>query len=141
VLSAELVDFVQACIIFARDFEEIQKAQAQAVEDDPAISPTTTEPTFSSLGLGGPTPSSAPSHTADALTVSNAEALVYYSGLPSHPRLIYRTGKKWTPPSGPEAQRRKKQLCPVFGHPIAEPWNSRDLSFRVVQLLDDHKVS
>ncbi|KAJ7602542.1 hypothetical protein B0H17DRAFT_1222761 [Mycena rosella] len=101
----------------------------------------TRSPTAStfSLGLGGDAASSATSYTPDARAVSKAEAQSYYAGLHSEPTLLYRTGKEWSPPSGPEAQRRLKELREVFNHPITKVWN-HDLGWRVVKVMDAHTV-
>ena len=77
---------------------------------------------------------------ADPHAVSMQEALSYYAGLPSEPILIYRTGKPWYPPEGPEAYRRTKELRPVFNHPIVDLW-SNGLSDEVIKVLDTHAVS
>ena len=85
--------------------------------------------------------SSATSHTPDPHAVSEAEAQSYYAGLHSEPTLLYRTGKEqWSPPRGPEAQRRLKELCEVFTHPIANVWN-HELGWKVVEVMDAHMVS
>ena len=85
--------------------------------------------------------SSVTSYTPDPRAVSEAEAQSYYAGLHSEPRLLYRTGKeKWSPPSGPEAQPRLKELREVFNHPITKSWN-HDLGWRVVEVMDAHTVS
>jgi hypothetical protein len=132
VLSAEVVeDYIR----FARSYEEAQSS----VDKDPTISPTTTASTFS-LGLGGGAASSATSYTPDARAVSTVEAQSYYAGLHSEPTLLYRTGKEWSPPRGPEAQRRLKELREVFNHPITKVWN-HDLGWRVVKVMDAHTVS
>jgi hypothetical protein len=108
-----------------------------SVDKDAAISPTITVSTSS---FGGDATSSATSYTPDLHAVSKAEAQSYYAGLHSEPTLLYRTGKEqWSPPRGPEAQRRLKELCEVFTHPIAEVWN-HDLGWKVVKILDTHKV-
>ena len=127
-------DFVEACIIFARNY-----AQAQSLVDngDPALSPTFSE--AESLSLGD-APSSVPSSSPDPHAVSRTEALSYYAGIPSEPTLLYRTGKEWSPPRGPEAQRCRKKLCEVFEHPIASVWN-HDLGWKVIEVMDAHKVS
>jgi hypothetical protein len=79
--------------------------------------------------------------TSDPHAVSKTEAQSYYAGLPSEPVLLYRTGKDlWSPPRGPEAQRRLKELCEVFTHPIADVWND-DLGWKVVEVMDTHAVS
>jgi hypothetical protein len=93
-----------------------------SVDEDDTLSPTTSA--FSSLGFGKDAASGATSYSPDPHAVSEAEALSYYAGLPSEPTLLYRTGKQqWSPPRGPEAQRRLKELCAVFDHPIAKFWN------------------
>ena len=102
VLSAEVIEeyirFAQSC----------QEAQNSA-DNDTAVSPS------SYLGF------SATSYSPDPHAVSKAEAQSYYAGIPSEPTLIYRTGKEqWSPPSGPEAQRRLKELREVFDHPITK---------------------
>ncbi|KAH0585911.1 hypothetical protein H2248_007200 [Termitomyces sp. 'cryptogamus'] len=52
--------------------------------------------------------------------------MFYYSGLPSSPRLVYRSGTTpWAMPTGPEAYRVLKELHPVFGHKIVIVWMSR----------------
>jgi hypothetical protein len=131
------VAFVQACIAFARNYEETHRP----VEQDPTIPPTTTASTgFSSLGFGRDIASSATSYTADVHAVSMEEACSYYTGLPSSPTLLYRTGKAWSPPSGPEAYPRLKELRPVFNHPIVDIWD-KQLSVEVEALLDARTVS
>jgi hypothetical protein len=131
VLSAE---DIEGFIRFARSYVE-----AQSSFDKDAT--TITASTFSSLGFGGDTASSATPYTSDPHSVSKPEALSYYAGLPSEPMLLYRTGKEqWSPPRGPEAQRRLKELCEVFTHPIAKVWN-HDLGWKVVEVMDAHAVS
>jgi hypothetical protein len=130
VLSAEeLDDYIR----FARSYKEAE-SESSVDEDD------ATDSTFP-LGFGGNAASSATSHTHDPHAVSKAEAQSYYAGLPSEPTLLYRTGKEqWSPPRGPEAQRRLKELCEVFTHPIAKVWND-DLGWKVVKVMDTHTVS
>lgn len=71
---------------------------------------------------------------------SAEEALSYYVGLPSKPRLIYRTGQeKWCSPKGPGAYPRRKQLVPVFDHPMANAWNE-ELSRQIANILDKNQV-
>jgi hypothetical protein len=90
--------------------------------------------------FGGDAVSSATSYSPDLYAVSKAEAQSYYAGLPSEPTLVYRTGKEqWSPPSGPEAQRRLKELREVFGHLITKVWH--DLAWKVVSVMNKHKVS
>lgn len=127
--------FIEECIRFA------QREAQSSVDDDDATSIYPTTSAFSSLGFGGNAASSATPHTSDPHSVSNAEALSYYAGLPSEPALLYRTGKQqWSPPRGPEAQRRLKELCTVFNHPITKFWN-RKLAWEVVKVMDAHEVS
>ncbi len=93
------------------------------------------------MGFAHDSASSATSFTSDRHAVSIAEAQSYYAGLHSEPTLLYRTGKEqWSPPKGPEAQRRLKELCEVFDHPITKIWNS-DLAWKVVDIMDVHTVS
>ncbi|KAI0672614.1 hypothetical protein C8Q78DRAFT_1020432 [Trametes maxima] len=135
-MNAELL---AKCIHFAEHYNETRRADD---EDEIAISQTTTASTaFSMLSLGRDAPTSATSLEADSdpRAVSQVEALSYYAGLPSEPRLIYRTGKPWVPPSGPEAQRRTKELRPVFNHSIVGLW-SNGLAFEVVALMEKHKI-
>ncbi|KAI0247212.1 hypothetical protein BJV78DRAFT_953540 [Lactifluus subvellereus] len=71
-----------------------------------------------------------------------AEAMFYYSGLCSSPRLVYRTSAEttpWTMPTGPEAYRQLKELRPVFGHKLNAVWTT-DLGPKVCQLLDSKGV-
>jgi hypothetical protein len=127
------VELVQEFIRFARDHD-------RAVDKDDAVSPTITSSSFSSLGFKRDAASSATSHSPDPHAVSREEALSYYVGLPSHPALIYRTGKEqWSPPKGPEAYRRLKELCEVFAHPIVKVWND-ELGWKVVSIMDAHQV-
>ena len=122
-------------ICLARCYNEAQSS----VDEDDATS--TMYESTSSLGFGSDLASSTTSYTHDAHAVSKAEAQSYYAGLPSEPMLLYRTGKKqWYPPRGPEAQRRLKELCEVFTHPIAKVWN-HDLGWKVVKVMDAHTVS
>jgi hypothetical protein len=118
-------DFIAMCIIFAKEYSQSS-----------TFSPTDTD--FSELSLDdGPaysTPSQSPPYS-----VSQAEAVFYYSGLYSSPRLVYRTGTTpWTKPTGPEAQRQLKELRPVFGHKLNIVW--KDLGPKVRQLLDSQGV-
>lgn len=72
-------------------------------------------------------------------SVSQAESIFYYSGLPSSPKLVYRTGTTpWKLPRGPEAYRRLKQLYPVFSHRLNDVW--KDLGPKIWRLLDSHGV-
>ena len=113
-LSAKVID---EYICFAQSYHE---AQSDAY-NNAAISPTITVSTFSPLGFGGDAVSSTTSYPPDPHAVSKAEAQSYYAGFPSKPTLIYRTGKEqWSPPSGPEAQCRLKELREVFDHPITK---------------------
>lgn len=133
-LSAEVLE---DCIRFAKSYEEAQSS----VDKDVTISPTIAASTLSSLGFGGDAASSATPYTPDPHAISKAEAQSYYAGLHSEPMLLYRTGKeRWSPPRGPEAQRRLKELCEVFTHPIAKVWN-HDLGWKVVEVMDAHTVS
>lgn len=115
------------------------EAQSPVVKD-PTISPATSAPTFASLSFGGDAASSAASYTRDTHAVSEMESKSYYEGLHSEPALLYRTGKKWSPPRGPEVFRHLKELRPVYTHPIVKLWNN-DLSGKVVEVLDAHMVS
>ncbi|KIM75663.1 hypothetical protein PILCRDRAFT_92001 [Piloderma croceum F 1598] len=66
------------------------------------------------------------------------EAMYYYSGLCSSPRLVYHTSTEttpWTMPTGPEAYRQLKELHPVFSHKLNVVWMT-DLGPRVCRLLD-----
>ena len=127
---------IENYIRFARSYEEAQSS----VDEDATLSPTITASTLS-LGFGRDAASSATSYTPDPHAVSMAEAQSYYAGLHSEPTLLYRTGKEqWSPPRGPEAQRRLKELCEVFTHPVAKVWN-HDLGWKVVEVMDAHAVS
>ena len=65
--------------------------------------------------------------------------MFYYSGLPSSPKLVYRTGRTpWAMPIGPEAYRPLKELRPVFGHKLNTVW--KDLGPEVRKLLDSQGV-
>ena len=135
--SAEVTD---GLICFAQRYYQ----EALSSDDnDAAISPAITTSTSSALGFGGnsASPISATPYSSDPHAVSEAEAQSYYTGLPSEPMLVYRTGKEqWSPPRGPEARCRLKELREVFGHPITKVWHD-DLAWKVACILDDHKVS
>ncbi|KAI0247204.1 hypothetical protein BJV78DRAFT_1285715 [Lactifluus subvellereus] len=116
-------DFVAACILLAR--ENIQGS---------TISPTDTD--FLSLNDDSASTSSPP------YSVPKVEAMFYYSGLCSSPRLVYRTSAEttpWTMPTGPEAYRQLKELRPVFGHKLNAVWTT-DLGPKVCQLLDSKGI-
>lgn len=128
---------IEASIQFASDHEEAQRS----VDKDYTLSLTITATTISSLGFPHDSASSATSFIPDPHAVSIAEAQSYYAGLQSEPTLLYRTSKEqWSPPKGPEAQRRLKELCEVFNHPITKVWNG-DLAWKVVEIMDAHTVS
>lgn len=83
--------------------------------------------------------SSTSSSDSPPYTISKAEATFYYSGLYSPPTLLYRTGTiPWTKPTGPEAYRVLKELCPVFGHKLNIIW--KDVGPKVCQILDSRGV-
>lgn len=133
-LSAEVIE---GYIRFTQSYQDAQRFD----DNDAALSPAITTPTFSSLGFGGNAASSATPYSPDPHAVSEAEAQLYYAGLPSEPTLVYRTGKKkWSRPRGPEAYCRLKELREVFDHPIKNVWH-HDLAWKVVCVMDDHKVS
>ncbi|ROT42951.1 hypothetical protein SODALDRAFT_347798 [Sodiomyces alkalinus F11] len=50
------------------------------------------------------------------------EAVCYYSGLPSRPRLVARTGVEWTEDPQQEMWSYHKYLSSVEDHPIVELW-------------------
>ncbi|KAH9922811.1 uncharacterized protein BXZ73DRAFT_51276 [Epithele typhae] len=85
--------------------------------------------------------SSAPARTRPPHTISKAEALLYYSGLPSSPKLLYRTGKEEWFPMHPDDDQfpADKEVLEVFGHPIAKLWK-QGLCWKVVDVLDAHKI-
>ena len=64
---------------------------------------------------------------------------MYYSGLPSNPRLIARTGPPWEAPWGPKAYPRPKELRIPGDHKISEVWED-DLAFKVHEILDNNNV-
>ena len=66
------------------------------------------------------------------------EARCYYAGLPSNPILIYQTGAPWQKPTGPEAYLVRKEMRPVFNHPIAAAWD--ELGPQVRDYLDSIKI-
>ncbi|TFY71083.1 hypothetical protein EVG20_g1921 [Dentipellis fragilis] len=71
---------------------------------------------------------------------SEKEAIFYYAGLPSGPRLVARSGiVPWSEPTGPEAYRVIRMLHPVGDHPIKEVWED-NLALKLHALLDSMKV-
>ncbi|KAF8879528.1 hypothetical protein CPB84DRAFT_292048 [Gymnopilus junonius] len=120
----------------ARDYEETQRS----IDENDTLFPTITTTTNSSPGFACDVASSTTSITSDPHAISLAEAQSYYAGLHSEPILLYRTGKEqWSPPRGPEAQRRLKELREVFNHPIAKVWND-DVGWKVVAIMDTHTI-
>lgn len=119
-------DFVTACILFARE-------HAQGSCTSPT-SPTDTR--FSELSLQSDYASSV-STNSPPYAVSKYEAMFYYSGIsPTPPKLVYRTGSSkapWVKPTGPEAQRKLKQVRGVYGHKLNGIWS--DVGPRVRNLL------
>ncbi|KAF8572664.1 hypothetical protein K439DRAFT_117879 [Ramaria rubella] len=96
-----------------------------------------TETDISNLSLYGDPASSISS--LPPYSVSKAEAMFYYSGLPSSPRLVYRSGATpWKMPTGPEAYRVLKELRPVFRHKLNTVW--QDLGPKVRDFLDSARV-
>ena len=72
-------------------------------------------------------------------SVAELEAMYYYAGLPSSPKLVSRTGPiQWKPPTGPEAYNVMRELRPVFNHKIIPVWNV--LADKVLEYLDSLKV-
>ncbi|KAH9981982.1 hypothetical protein BJV74DRAFT_895767 [Russula compacta] len=69
------------------------------------------------------------------------EAKCFYFGLPSKPVLVYRTGTPFKRPTGPEAYHVRREVRPVFDHPIADAWD--ELGPLVPDYLDSikHKES
>jgi len=122
-------ELIQKCIRYAKTR---RPQQARDSDDD--------EDAFFSLGLVSNDQSNPSSFTPDPHAVSQAEAQAYYSGLASEPKLVYRTGAPWSPPHGPEAQRRRKELRGVFNHPLAALWND-GLAWEVVDIMDAKRVS
>jgi hypothetical protein len=135
VIGDELID---KCIRYS---ETLQQTRDSDDDEEVVISPiTTTTSAFSSLGFRSDDQFSATSFTPDPHAVSQTEAQAYYSGLASEPRLVYRTGAPWSPPRGPEAQRRRKELHEVYNHPLVALWND-GLAWKVVDIMDAHGVS
>lgn len=76
---------------------------------------------------------------ADDDSVSEPEAKFYYWGLPSNPRLVYRTGTlPWEMPTGPDARPEKKELRPVFEHKLTAFWEV--LGWKIRDFLDSVEV-
>ncbi|KIM33494.1 hypothetical protein M408DRAFT_155554, partial [Serendipita vermifera MAFF 305830] len=81
-----------------------------------------------------------PTYTTAPYSVSKPESIFYYSGLPSGPVLVYRTGTKpWKRPTGPEAYRELKDVLPVFGHEILTVWD--DLGPKICECLDSVQIT
>ncbi|KAJ3826032.1 hypothetical protein F5880DRAFT_154995 [Lentinula raphanica] len=104
----------------------------------PNIAETTTR--NDSEAPKSPSSNTATSDVPDEHAVSEEEAELYYTGLPSKPRLVYRTGKKWSPPRGPWAHPPPKELRGVSAdHPMKDVWNE-ELGVKIVEVMDDHKI-
>ncbi|KAI1788973.1 hypothetical protein LXA43DRAFT_1096856, partial [Ganoderma leucocontextum] len=98
-------DFVATCIFLAKEYSQ-----------SPTISPAETD--FSEISLIDDSSSSI-SSSSPQYSVSQAEAMFYYSGLCSSPRLVY-------------------QLRPVFDHKLNTVW--KDLGPKVHDVLDSQGV-
>jgi hypothetical protein len=71
---------------------------------------------------------------------SNDEAIFYYAGLPSRPRLVARTGTiPWYPPTGPEAYPRRRELRTVGKHKLKDVWED-NLAPKIHAALDLMKI-
>ena len=72
---------------------------------------------------------------------SDQEALFYYAGLPSAPRLVARTGgTPWEAPIGLEAYTVRKELLPGgTHHSLSKAWE-HNLPFKLHALLDSEQV-
>ncbi|KAF8905228.1 hypothetical protein CPB84DRAFT_1845038 [Gymnopilus junonius] len=71
----------------------------------------------------------------DQYIVFDPEAMFYYLGLPSNPRLVYHVGTMpWVKPTGLEAYRVFKELHPVFGYKLNSVW--KDVGPKVCDILD-----
>ncbi|TFY61336.1 hypothetical protein EVG20_g7095 [Dentipellis fragilis] len=103
-------------------------------------SPNSSPPATAETELSGHNDSMSSTSASDPYSVSELEAKWYYAGLPSSPRLVYRTGSTpWTAPSGLEAFRVLKELRPVFGHKINTVWEEH-LANKVIGCLNSVNV-
>jgi len=74
--------------------------------------------------------------------VSEKESRFYYSGLPSHPRLVARSTTPTTPweePTGPEAYPVRKELKGVGNHALNDIWEDK-LAPLVLDILESERV-
>ncbi|EJD36925.1 hypothetical protein AURDEDRAFT_92509 [Auricularia subglabra TFB-10046 SS5] len=75
--------------------------------------------------------------TLTAGPASEEEATLYYAGLPSRPRLVYRSSTTpWALP--PDGRPREKELYGATTHKLNKVWD--ELAPKVVRLFDDKKV-
>ncbi|KAH9986587.1 hypothetical protein BJV77DRAFT_965122 [Russula vinacea] len=71
---------------------------------------------------------------------SELEASFYYSGLPSGPVLVARTGATlWKAPTGPEAYRVIRELRAVGNHALKQVWED-DLALKLHAILNSMEV-
>lgn len=71
---------------------------------------------------------------------SKWEALKYFAGLPSYPRLVARTGAtQWHAPTGMETYTVYQELRVVGTHPISSVWEN-DLALKLHHVLDKMNV-
>jgi hypothetical protein len=69
-----------------------------------------------------------------------SEADPFYAGLPSTPRLVWRSGDSvWTAPTGPKAYHRRKVLRDVGEHPIKDVWED-NLALGIIEILKKTQV-
>ena len=97
---------------------------AQEANNQSPVSPTTTlvSPTsaFSKLDLNESVQDIATPRPR--LSDPYPGAFTDFYGLPSNPCCIFKTGKAWPVPTGPEAQRILREARPVCDHPIQNRW-------------------
>ncbi|KAF3913030.1 hypothetical protein ABW21_db0204080 [Orbilia brochopaga] len=72
--------------------------------------------------------------------VPEAEAEAYYHGIPTRPRLVYRTGTvAWSKPGGIGQYDIFKELRPVFQHRLNEIWDN--LGPKICAVHDKYNIS
>lgn len=80
-----------------------------------------------------------PNTSSPPYIMSKRQAHSYYAGLPSRPKLVYRSGAvPWKRPMGPEAYTVRKELKPVFDHKIVAVW--KVAGPKIIACLDEARV-
>jgi hypothetical protein len=109
----------------------------------PQVAPLTCSPVFRSFNIihNVVTMHSQPRRLAPAYhQMVLDEAVGYYTGLPSSPRLVARTSKDaWVLPVGPEGRPKPKRLEVLVNHRLGIIWEI-EVGPKIVKYLNEEKI-